>query len=171
MTCHTPCDGSPNTRPVGGAFPQIRLEIAMAWTQQEINDNARTLYAAFIRSQGIVMRKNKQEISAFIDYLTQAIGVFMFKDVDMTTGEPDEVSVGIAGAWASLMNVVALGGAGRPVEWKRLYWELRTIVPQIEIAEIQAKGLAEKGQDEAYFLTYGALLGKPSRKNQDVAAA
>ena len=143
----------------------------MAWTQQEINNNARTLYAAFIRGQAIVMRKNKKEISTFIDYLTEAIGVFIFKDMDVNTGEADEVSVGIAGAWASLMSVVTLGSVGRPVDWKRLYWELRTIVPQIEIAEIQAKGLAKKGQDEAYFLAYGALLGKPSRKNQDVAAA
>jgi hypothetical protein len=143
----------------------------MAWTQQEIIDNSRGLYAAFIRAQGVVACRDPKEARAFVAYLTDAMATFMFKDMDTNTGQMDEISMGLAGAWSSVMNLVSLGARGKSVDWVRLYDELLTIVPQMEIAEKLAKGLFDDSVNEEYLATFSAMLGRPSRRNQNAAAA
>jgi hypothetical protein len=99
------------------------------------------------------------------------MATFMFKDMDTNTGQMDEISMGLAGAWSSVMNLVSLGARGKSVDWVRLYDELLTIVPQMEIAEKLAKGLFDDSVNEEYLATYSAMLGRPSRRNQNAAAA
>lgn len=141
----------------------------MSWTQQEIIQNSNRLLEMFTASKWAVRKNYQEKIGEYTDYMAQMVAGCLYKE-RAADGEIGEISMGLAGAWSTLLDLVVSGSRGHiTVDWDRCYRDLKTIVPQLEIAERQQNTLEE--QTDEYWETYSAMLGKPSRRNQNRNAA